>query len=65
MPLHDWTRVPAGLFHDFHQSWSMFVGRGWNVKVPLEPTYIATWNVSLAELREAVETGRLPEIEPS
>jgi hypothetical protein len=21
MPLHDWTRVPAGLFHDFHQSW--------------------------------------------
>jgi hypothetical protein len=23
MPLHDWTRVPAGLFHDFHQSWSV------------------------------------------
>jgi len=23
MPLHDWTRVPAGLFHDFHQSWSI------------------------------------------
>jgi len=21
MPIHDWTRVPAGLFHDFHQSW--------------------------------------------
>jgi hypothetical protein len=25
MPLHDWTRVPAGLFHDFHQSWSIRV----------------------------------------
>lgn len=23
MPLHDWSRVPAGLFHDFHQSWSI------------------------------------------
>ncbi len=23
MPLHDWTRVPAGLSHDFHQSWSI------------------------------------------
>jgi hypothetical protein len=23
MPLHDWTKVPAGLFHDFHQSWSI------------------------------------------
>ena len=21
MPIHDWTRVPSGLFHDFHQSW--------------------------------------------
>jgi hypothetical protein len=25
MPLHDWTRVPAGLFHDFHQSWSVHI----------------------------------------
>ncbi len=23
MPIHDWTRVPAGLFHDFHQGWSI------------------------------------------
>jgi hypothetical protein len=23
MPIHDWTRVPAGLFHDFHQSWTV------------------------------------------
>src|SRR5262249_4654007 len=21
MPLHDWTRVDAGIFHDFHVSW--------------------------------------------
>jgi hypothetical protein len=23
MPLHDWTRVPPGLFHDIHQTWSI------------------------------------------
>src|SRR5688572_61385 len=22
MPVHDWTRVDAGLFHHFHQSWT-------------------------------------------
>lgn len=22
MPIHDWTRVPSGLFHDFHQAWT-------------------------------------------
>lgn len=21
MPVHDWTRLPAGIFHDFHNSW--------------------------------------------
>ena len=23
MPIHDWTRVPANLFHDFHQTWTI------------------------------------------
>jgi len=23
MPVHDWTRVDAGLFHDFHQGWAV------------------------------------------
>lgn len=23
MPIHDWSRIPAGLFHDFHQTWSI------------------------------------------
>ena len=23
MPIHDWSRLPSGLFHDFHQSWSI------------------------------------------
>jgi len=23
VPIHDWTRVPSGLFHDFHQTWTI------------------------------------------
>lgn len=23
MPIHDWTRIPSGLFHDFHQAWTI------------------------------------------
>src|SRR5207245_8367691 len=23
VPIHEWTRVPAGLFHHFHQDWSI------------------------------------------
>jgi hypothetical protein len=27
MPIHDWTRVDAGIFHDFHQIWSVEIMR--------------------------------------
>jgi len=30
MALHDWTRVPAGLFHHFHQDWSIELARQMN-----------------------------------
>ena len=30
MPLHDWTRVPARLFHHFHQDWSIEIARTLN-----------------------------------
>ena len=30
MPIHDWTRVYAGLFHDFHQSWSIYLKNSLN-----------------------------------
>ena len=23
MPIHDWSRVDANLFHDFHQTWTI------------------------------------------
>ena len=30
MPIHDWTRAPAGLFHHFHQRWSVAICDGLN-----------------------------------
>ena len=30
MPLHDWSRIPSGLFHHFHQDWSIEITRALN-----------------------------------
>jgi hypothetical protein len=30
MPIHDWTRVQSGLFHDFHQAWSIEIRNALN-----------------------------------
>jgi hypothetical protein len=30
MPIHDWTRVPPGLFHHFHQHWSIEIASALN-----------------------------------
>jgi hypothetical protein len=40
MPIHDWTRVDAGLFHDFHQDWTIELRRSLNAG-RLPPGFIA------------------------
>jgi hypothetical protein len=30
MPIHDWTRVEANLFHDFHQTWAVSIRNALN-----------------------------------
>jgi hypothetical protein len=40
MPIHDWTRVDAGLFHDFHQDWTIELRRSLNAG-RLPPGYLA------------------------
>jgi len=30
MPVHDWNRVEAGIFHDFHHAWIEEIKRGLN-----------------------------------
>jgi hypothetical protein len=39
----------------------LFLAKGWQVLVPLESTYEATWNASPEDFRVAVETGVMPE----
>jgi hypothetical protein len=40
MPIHDWTRVEAGIFHDFHHEWISTLKHALNDGV-LPPTYYA------------------------
>ena len=30
MPIHDWTRVDAGIFHAFHHDWITEIARALN-----------------------------------
>jgi hypothetical protein len=40
MPVHDWTRVDAGLFHHFHQAWTLTLCNALNAG-GLPPDYFA------------------------
>jgi hypothetical protein len=40
MPIHDWTRVEAGIFHDFHHEWISTIRRALNDGL-LPPEYYA------------------------
>ena len=41
----------------------LFLASGIHVKVPLEPTYQTAWEGLPEEMRTAVETGILPEVD--
>jgi len=51
MPVHDWTRVEAGIFHDFHHAWIEEIKRALNRGL-LPPDYYA--------LAEQIASGREP-----
>ena len=67
MPMHDWTRVPSGLFHDFHQRWTAALSNALNagclpkgfyalVEQRVEedqPGLESAWVQSLADSRDA------------
>jgi hypothetical protein len=40
MPVHDWTRVRANRFHDFHQSWTVALCNALNA-IRLPPCFFA------------------------
>jgi hypothetical protein len=33
MPIHDWTTVAAGLVHDFHLLWTVYLSRSLNTAI--------------------------------
>jgi Protein of unknown function (DUF4058) len=47
MPIHDWTRVDPGAFHDFHQSWTV------NLSVALNDRFLPPDHFSMIERRRA------------
>ena len=53
MPIHDWTKVEAGIFHDFHQEWISTIKRSLNGGL-LPPGYYA--------LAEQIASGYGPDV---
>ena len=76
MPVHDWTRVEAGIFHDFHVAWLPEIRKALNggllpemplslnferyVSLPLESTYAAAYQGMPAFWRDVLEGKRPP-----
>jgi hypothetical protein len=58
MPIHDWARVDANLFHDFHQSWTIAICNALNAGIlpkhfsalvePYNATALPVWRADLA-----------------
>lgn len=48
MPMHDWTRVPAGTYHAFHNSWITFLQATLNDGL-LPPSYYALGDQRMGE----------------
>jgi hypothetical protein len=53
MPVHDWTRVDAGIFHHFHHDWITEIARALNRGI-LPPDYYALAEQHAAGLSTAV-----------
>src|SRR4051794_16186049 len=61
MPIHDWTRVSAGIFHHFHQAWIGEIARELNRGV-LPPEYYALAEQITGDFGPDVLTLRVPRI---
>jgi hypothetical protein len=61
MPIHDWTRVNAGIFHHFHQSWIGEIARALNTGL-LPPDFYALAEQITGDFGPDVLTLRVPRI---
>jgi hypothetical protein len=53
MPIHDWSRVEPGIFHDFHQAWTIEIRNALNAGI-LPPGFFA--------MAEQVASGPIPDV---
>jgi hypothetical protein len=60
MPIHDWTRVDAGTYHDFHQDWTIEIRRALNRGI-LPPGYRAMADLKVGGTEPDVATLQLRE----
>jgi hypothetical protein len=67
MPVHDWTRVEAGIFHDFHHAWIEEIKRALNAGLLPSDYYAmaeqpaAGFGPDVLTLQEADDEGGWPE----
>jgi hypothetical protein len=59
MPMHDWTRVEAGIYHAFHGPWLLAIARALNNGL-LPPSVYAPTEQRLADFETDVLTLQLP-----
>ena len=64
MPIHDWTRVKAGIFHDFHHEWISEIKRSLNRGL-LPPGYYAMAEQIAGGMGPDVLTLEMPTPRPS
>src|SRR5262245_57812585 len=62
MPIHDWTRVNAGIFHHFHASWVPEIAKALNNGI-LPPDYYAMAEQMAGEVGPDVLTLQVPPTE--
>lgn len=57
MPIHDWSRISSGIFHDFHQTWSI------HIKAALNSGLLPKGLSALVEQRAGVFEGDVLTVE--
>jgi hypothetical protein len=67
MPIHDWTRVDHGTFHDFHQGWAVEIRSALNgglLPAEYEATVERSSGAGLSEAGPVSQTPAIEEIDP-
>jgi hypothetical protein len=64
MPIHDWSRDSAGIFHDFHHDWTIEIRRTQNRGI-LPPGYYAMADQRVSGPEADIIALQLPGPEPS